>query len=110
MTEEFYRKAIERFPGFQPMECPEVKAAWFNAYSALFVACLTAFPPAHPEATEPSSQQEPINQELLTALKESREVLHSCATDTAGTPTEDFFKAKVRHCDIVIAKAEGRDA
>lgn len=45
--------------------------------------------------------------EMYSALKEMREVLASCAEDTCGTPTEAFFQSKVRHCDIVLAKAEG---
>jgi len=45
-------------------------------------------------------------QDLLDALKEARSVLASCAEDTAGTPSEKFFRSKVRHCDVVIDKAE----
>ncbi len=111
------RMAIDKFPAFQPMECPEVKIAWFNAYAALHLAAARSTEsPAHPEAPALSSQQEPnrtdsaINHELLTALKDARAVLKSCADDTAGTPTETFFRSKLRHYDIVIAKAEGRNA
>lgn len=65
---------------------------------------------AHPQGSPLPVQPDPINPDILTALKECREVLHSCALDVCGTPSEEFFKAKVKHCDIVIAKAEGRNA
>ena len=64
--------------------------------------------PAHPRTQEPCSHHEPIDQELLVALKESREVLLECANDVIGTPTEEFFRLKVHCYDIVIARAEGR--
>ncbi len=47
--------------------------------------------------------------ELLAALKDARNVLQSCANDTTGTRSQTFFESKVRHCDIVIAKAENRE-
>ncbi len=66
--------------------------------------------PGQPEALALSSQQEPNNQELLTALKDARDVLQSCANDTMGTRSQPFFESKAKYCDIVIAKAEGRNA
>lgn len=75
--------------------------AW---YRPMFVAETTA--PSSPGTT--ANPEWSTKQELLAALKASRDVLASCADDAAGTTSEDFFKAKVSHCDIVIAKAENR--
>lgn len=48
--------------------------------------------------------------ELLEALKTARDVLEDCRRDTAGTPTEEYFRKKVELCDVAISKAEARNA
>ncbi len=66
------------------MECPEVKAAWFNAYVALLKACYS---------TDPE----------VTALAACRAIV--AASDNGMTADE--ARAAVEMCRAAVAKAEG---